>query len=73
MVMAIITGPTIAPTNSCLNTKIKLIKLSTMMCPAVILANKRTINAKGFVIIPNNSTGNTIILNGDGAPGVLNK
>lgn len=34
---------------------------STRMCPAVIFANKRIINAKGFVKIPKISTG---IING---------
>ena len=32
-----------------LNTKINEIKLNMMMCPAVMLANKRIINAKGIV------------------------
>ncbi|MNL50913.1 hypothetical protein D3C87_1739700 [compost metagenome] len=37
--------------------KIRQIKLSTMMWPAVMLANKRIINAKGFEITPISSTG----------------
>ena len=40
------------------------------MCPAVMFANKRTINAKGFVKIPTNSIGIKIINTGHGTPGV---
>lgn len=41
------------------------------MCPAVMLANKRIINANGFVNIPINSTGIIIGANQTGTPGVL--
>jgi hypothetical protein len=40
------------------------------MCPAVMFANKRIIKAKGFDIIPINSTGIIIGLNHQGTPGV---
>ncbi len=43
-----------------LNTKINEIKLNMMMCPAVMLANKRIINAKGFVKTPITSIGTII-------------
>ena len=43
-----------------LNTKINEIKLNIMMWPAVMLANKRIINAKGFVKTPITSIGTMI-------------
>ena len=49
--------------------KMSEIKLSTMMCPAVILANKRIIKAKGLVKTLNISIG---IISGNiqvGTPG----
>ena len=53
--------------------KINVIKLKMMICPATILANKRTINAKGLVNTPNNSTGSMInILTTIGTPGYQN-
>lgn len=48
-----------------MDTKDKMI-----MCPAVMFANKRTVNANGFVKIPITSIGIMIINNGTGTPGV---
>ena len=45
-------------------------KLSIMMCPALILANKRTIKAKGFVNIPIISIGIIMGNKSGGTPGV---
>ena len=45
-----------------LNINIKEIKLNTRMCPPVMLANKRIINANGLEKIPIISTG---IINGN--------
>lgn len=41
-----------------------------IMCPAVMLANKRIIKAKGFVKIPTSSIGIMIGNNAFGTPGV---
>ena len=41
--------------------KINVIKLKMMICPATMLAKRRTIKAKGLVNTPNNSTGNIMI------------
>ena len=46
------------------------IKAKIMMCPAVIFANKRTINANGFVKIPTISIGTKINNTGHGTPGI---
>ena len=52
---------------------IKVIKLKMIMCPATMLAKRRTINAKGFVNTPNNSTGSIINnLTTTGTPGYQN-
>ncbi len=40
--------------------KINVMKLKIIICPATMFANKRTINAKGFVNTPRSSTGNII-------------
>lgn len=50
-------------------TKIIEINANTMMCPAAMLANKRIINAKGFVKIPTNSIGIIIGNKATGTPG----
>ena len=50
--------------------KISDIKLNIIICPAVMFANKRIINAKGFVNIPKTSTGIIIGNNHFGTPGV---
>jgi len=48
-------------------------KLRMMICPATMFANRRTINANGFVNTPNNSTGNMInSLTTTGTPGYQN-
>ena len=63
-----------AATNTDLKMNIMDIRLRTMMCPAVMLAKSRTINTKGFVKTPINST---IGINGignfnhQGTPGVF--
>jgi len=54
-----------------LKTKIMEIRLNTMICPAVMLANKRTIRAKGFVKRLMISTGIIIGASQTGTPGVL--
>lgn len=59
-----------ADTQTLLNTNIKQIKESTKMCPAVMLANKRIINAIGLVKIPINSNGIKNIFIGTGTPGI---
>ena len=64
-------APEIGETATVSNIKINEIKLKMIMCPAVMLANKRIINAKGFVIIPITSTGIIIGANQNGTPGVL--
>ena len=43
-----------------------------MMCPAVILANKRIIKENGLVSIPITSTGIIIGESHNGTPGVAN-
>jgi hypothetical protein len=50
--------------------KIRQIRLSTIICPAVMFANKRIIRANGFEIIPINSTGIIIGRSQNGTPGV---
>ena len=52
-----------------LKTKIKPTKLITMMCPAVMFANKRIINANGLVRIPTTSNGTKIMYKAFGAGG----
>jgi len=52
------------------NINIKETRLNTMMCPAVILANKRIIRAIGFTNIPISSIGAKNILMGIGRPGI---
>ena len=49
---------------------IKPIILINTMCPAVMFAYKRIINAKGLIIRPNNSIGANIIFIGTGTPGI---
>ena len=51
---------------------IKEIKLRMMMCPAVMLAKRRIINAAGLIIKLSNSTGAKINLTGTGMPGAHN-
>ena len=65
-------GTETAATPKFLNKNMKLRILSMMMCPAVMLANKRIIKAKGLVKIPINSTGIIIGSNAIGTPGVAN-
>ena len=43
-----------------------------MICPAVIFANNRIVKAKGFVIIPINSTTAIIGNSHTGIPGIAN-
>ena len=57
-------------TASVLKINMSDIKLSTIMWPAVILANKRIIKANGFEIIPINSTGTMMMYNQSGISGV---
>ena len=40
--------------------KINVMKLKMIICPATMLAKRRTISAKGFVTIPSSSTGSII-------------
>ena len=47
-----------------------MMKQVMMICPATIFANKRIINAKGFVKIPMNSTGIKIIFTNIGTGGL---
>ena len=51
---------------------IKIIEMrdNTIMCPAVMFANKRIINANGLVKIPTNSIGIIIGNKAHGTPGV---
>ena len=51
--------------------KIMDIRLSTIICPAVIFAKRRIIRAKGLVNIPIISTGIIIGASQTGTPGVL--
>ena len=50
--------------------KIIEIKAKIIICPAVMFANKRTINANGLVKIPTISIGIIMINKGTGTPGV---
>ena len=50
--------------------KIRQIRLSTIICPAVMFANKRIISANGFEKIPMISTGIIIGKSQKGTPGV---
>ena len=50
--------------------KINITKQVITMCPATMLANKRTINAKGLVKIPKNSTGTKIGFTNPGTGGL---
>ena len=50
--------------------KINEIKLKTIMCPAVIFANKRIIKEKGLVKIPMNSTTAKRGFTATGTPGI---
>ena len=52
------------------NIKIKIMKLKMIMWPEIMFANKRTINAKGFVKILMISTGRITNRIGRGTPGV---
>ncbi len=54
----------------CLKIKIKLTRLKTTMCPAVIFAKRRIINANGFENNPIISTGIIIGESQKGTPGV---
>ena len=53
-----------------LKIKINDIKLNTIMCPAVMFANKRIIKAKGLEIIPIISTTHIIGNNQKGTSGL---
>jgi hypothetical protein len=53
-----------------LKMKIRQIRLSTIMCPAVIFAKRRIIRANGFEIIPMSSTGIITGRSQNGTPGV---
>ena len=55
-----------------LNLKIKEIKLSIIIWPAVIFANKRIHNVKGLRKIPTNSIGANKIRTGKGMSGIHN-
>jgi hypothetical protein len=55
--MNITNGTATPATRTLFIIKINEIKLKTRMCPAVMLANKRIINAIGFVNKPMISTG----------------
>ena len=50
--------------------KIKEIKLNTIICPAVMFANKRIIRDIGLMKIPINSIGAKNIFIGTGTPGI---
>ena len=52
------------------NIKIRQIRLNTIICPAVMFANKRIIRANGFEISPIISTGIIIGRSQKGTPGV---
>lgn len=60
----------IGATKKLLNINIKDIKLNIKMCPALMFANKRIINAKGLVNTPINSMGIINIFNGPGTGGL---
>ena len=53
-----------------LEIKIRQTRLSTIICPAVMLAKRRIMRAKGFEIIPISSTGIIIGRSQNGTPGV---
>lgn len=53
-----------------LKTNIKPIKLKTIICPAVIFANKRMVNDIGFTNIPTISISARNIFIGTGTPGI---
>ena len=57
-------------THTVSNIKISDINAKIIMCPAVILANKRIINETGLVNIPINSIGIRNIFIGTGTPGI---
>ena len=57
-------------TATVLNMNIKDINAKMIMCPAVILANKRIISEIGFVNIPIISIGIKNIFIGTGTPGI---
>ncbi len=57
-------------TTAAFDIKNKRIRLSTIICPAVILAKSRIISAKGFENIPIISTGIIIGKSQKGTPGV---
>ena len=56
--------------NESFNVYTNAIKLITTTCPADMFANKRIINAKGFVNIPSTSIGAKTIFIGTGTPGI---
>lgn len=57
-------------TQTVLAIKIKEIKLNTIICPAVMFANKRIIRDIGLIKIPINSIGAKNIFIGTGTPGI---
>ena len=63
-------GTTASPNAAFSNMKIKDTKLNKMIWPAVIFANKRTINENGFINTPTISTGVKIINIHLGTPGI---
>lgn len=64
--MTVLPKPTIQEWNM----KVRLTKLNTTMCPAVIETKSLTIKETGLVRTPISSTGNMIGLNHQGTPGV---
>ena len=52
-----------------LNTKMSISRLKMVICPPRMLANRRMVNANGFVNSPRNSTGARMIMMGFGTPG----
>ena len=71
IVNAIETGVKPAPTALLIAPKIKIREMKQMitMCPAIIFAKRRIINAMGFINIPANSTGIKMIFTKKGTPG----
>ena len=63
-------GTTASPKAAFSKIKIKETKLNKMMCPAVMLANSRTINENGFINTPTISTGVKITSIHFGTPGM---
>ena len=58
------------PTHAVSKMNTRETRLNTMMCPAVMFANKRIIKEKGLVKIPINSTNDRSGLTHPGMPGI---